>query len=763
MYNARKSLVYDKPAKMWVEALPIGNGSFGGMVYGGIAQDQIEFNIDTLWSGDGRSKSNPSPDKNFEEVIQLLQDKSYSQAEQHLKENILGDWSESYLPLGSVTLEQNGVEEVDNYERILDLDSGIVRTRYTSQGVTYTKEVLCSHPDQVMVMKISATKPVIDVKVFLNSQIVAKSVEECPDDYLGLQGTAPIYVAPNYFKCENPIRYSKGKGTQFELGMQVVTNKGQVDKIGQALHITQTDEILLYFGASTDFDKDCKKLIQRATDIDYESLKIKHLEEYQNYFNRVDLELGEERTSLTTDKRIEQFSKDEEDLALIALIFNYGRYLLISSSRPGTIAANLQGIWNNKLRAPWSSNYTLNINTEMNYWLAEVTNLSECHKPLFSLITKMSKEGKKVAKELYGLDGWVAHHNTDIWGHASPVGREEQNCSLVTYGFWPMSSGWLCDHLWEHYLFTGDKRFLQEEAYPLMKEAIRFYLGYLRPYKQYLVTIPSTSPENTFIGEDGAPHALTLGATMDIGILKNLFENFENLCKELELQDDLLPQIASVKKQLPPYKIGKHGQLQEWLTDFEDHDPHHRHVSHLYGLYPASHIHPVDTPELSKACEVTLEQRGDEGTGWSLAWKVNLWARLGKGDRAFELIKQQLRLTHEEEVSTVGGGTYPNLFCAHPPFQIDGNFGITAGISEMLLQSHRDKIELLPALPNSWKDGKITGLRARGGFTLSFNWEKHKIKQVSIQSDRDTTCHLIVNGKEKIIECKANKPTLYFE
>lgn len=473
------------------------------------------------------------------------------------------------------------------------------------------------------------------------------------------------------------------------------------------------------------------------------------------------LELGEAKTDRTTDERLRLFEEEGcKDTALITLLFNYGRYLMISSSMPGTLAANLQGIWNSEVRPPWSSNYTLNINTQMNYWPAETTNLSECHIPLIDLIKKLSKTGQKAAKELYGLDGWVSHHNTDPWGMATPVGHYEQNCPPVCYAFWPMSSGWLCRHLWEHYIFNQDEVFLKEEAFPIIKGAVRFYLGYLVPYNDYYVTIPSTSPENTFKDAKGHTYAATIASTMDIAILKELFETYEKICTLLNERDELLEEVKVAKEKLPPYLIGKHGQLQEWLMDFEESDQHHRHVSHLYGLYPGDQITPDHTPELAKACEVTLERRGDAGTGWSLAWKINLWARLKKGERALDCIKKQLTYIGMDGINMGGGGTYANLLCAHPPFQIDGNFGFTSGVCELLMQSHTDVIELLPALPKDWSHGRVKGLKARGGYTLDFKWQNHKVVQVTVRSLKEGSCTLRINGELHTLQCQAGTTTI---
>ena len=769
MSFSRKQLKYDKPARVWHEALPLGNGSLGAMIFGGVEEERIDFNLDTLWSGDGKDKSNQTSFKDWESIRKGIRNKNYAEAETAIRQQILGDWTDSYLPLSTLSIKHRPLKEVKDYTRGLDLDQALFTESYTSESVHYKKEAFCSKPDQVFVLKLKASKPCMDLKIKMDTPLKEQSRVANHNHFI-LSGKAPAYVAPSYFQCETPIVYEEGRGLSFSVGMQVeTTGKVKVDEEG--LHIWEADQVILVVAACDSFEKekgydsigDCRRILEKALTKGYENLQATHEEEYSKYFKAVVFKLGEEEIEDTTDTRLRNFSvHPHNDLSLVALMFNFGRYLLISSSRPGSQAANLQGIWNSEIRPPWSSNYTININTQMNYWLAETTNLSDCHKPLLELIKKLSHTGRDVAKKTYGLEGWVSHHNTDVWGHASPVGRYEQNGSSVSYAFWPMSSGWLCRHLWEHYVFNQDEKFL-EEAYPIIEEAVRFYLGYLQMEEGYKVTIPSTSPENLFKDEKGNGYAAAIGSTMDLAILKELFTIYEKMCSVLKQEGVLLEEVKETSALLPPYLVGKHGQLQEWLEDFEETDPHHRHVSHLYGLYPGDQIDPIHTPELAKACEASLERRGDAGTGWSLAWKINLWARLKKGDRAFECIKKQLCLTEAEFVSAMGGGTYPNLLCAHPPFQIDGNFGFVSGITELLVQSHNDVIELLPALPREWETGSITGIKARGGFTVSLAWKDHKVTKVTLVSIKDTECTLIINQNQYLITCKKEEPTtLYF-
>ena len=767
MNHASKYLFYNQPATNWNEALPLGNGKIGAMLFGGINGERIDFNLDTLWSGEGKSKMNLSRKKDWNTIRTAILEGNYKEAESNLKEHILGDWSESYLPLATLIVEKGKEkvrEHLGTYRRGLDLSQALYEQSYIEEGIKYEQEAFCSIEDGVFVLKWSASEKMLDVKLKLSSLLQAQIKAE-KDGILMLTGHAPTYVAPNYYHCENPVVYDEGKGIAYAMGMCVQTT-GCVDYEEDTIHITGADEIVLISTAASNFEKEegyspqnsVEELLNKVRQVAYTKLKEKHIRAYQYYFNRMQLELGDVQTCQATDERLRLFhEQDHKDLALITLLFNYGRYLMISASLPGTLAANLQGIWNSELRAPWSSNYTLNINAQMNYWPVETTNLSACHRPLIELIKKLSQEGRKVARELYGLEGWVSHHNTDAWAMATPVGHYEQNCPPVCYAFWPMGSGWLCRHLWEHYLFNQDEVFLKQEAFPIIKEAVRFYLGYLVPYKNYYVTIPSTSPENTFKYGKEQVCAATIGSTMDIAILKELFEIYERTCELLNERDNLLEQVRAIKEKLPPYFIGKYGQLQEWFIDYEESDPHHRHISHLYGLYPGDQITPEHTPELAKACETTLERRGDAGTGWSLAWKINLWARLKKGERAFDCIKKQLTYIGTEGIHMGGGGTYANLLCAHPPFQIDGNFGFTAGVCELLMQSHTEVIELLPALPQDWSSGKVKGLKARGGYTLDFYWENHKVVQVAVHSLKNATCMLRINGEVYTLECEKGK------
>ena len=707
------SLVFDRPAEAWNEALPLGNGSMGAMSYGQLRKEKVELNLDTLWSGTGRDKENKNTDVDWEFLHQKIFDGEYEEAEAYCKENILGDWTESYLPAGNLYIDTNVPElkEHGSYQRQLSLRDALEQVVYRQDGQVYQREFFTSMSEPVMALHYKADAySNLELHISLDSQI-RHACSAFGTNGLVLEGQAPIYVAPPYYSCEHPIVYEGGKGTQFVIGLSVQAPKGCVCQKDNTLLVTAENDVYIYLSGITDFQSQDsylarkKQMLERICNLSYPQLKESHQKAYEAYFDRMDLTLN-------------------------------------------------PGVQNHDLRAPWSSNYTVNINTEMNYWMAEKANLSDCHEPLFDLVERTASRGKKTAKEVYHLNGWVSVHNLDIWGHSSPVGYFGQDENPCTYSMWPMSSGWLCWHLWEHYRYTLDKDFLREKALPLIRGAVEFYLGYLVPYERYLVTVPSTSPENTFTAPDQGAHSVTFGSTMDNSILKELFGNYLKACEILGITE-LTDKVKAALEKLPPFKRGKGGQLQEWFLDYPEVDVHHRHVSQLYGLYPGNLIHREDE-ELLAACRVALDRRGDEGTGWCMAWKACLWARLGDGERALKLLKNQLHVTREENCSLVGGGTYPNMLCAHPPFQIDGNFGFAAAVLEMLVQYQDDRILFLPALPKEWKDGKIRGLKAPGGITIDFAWKDGRITECSLKSLTDTVRTLLYNGTEKEITLKAD-------
>lgn len=760
-------LIYDTPAAMWTQAMPLGNGRLGAMIYGG-SKDRVSLNLAALWSGNGSEKENPSKQKpDWNRIREKIWKQEYGEAEGKIRETVLGDWTEAYMPAGELLLQiaetkeekLSCEEEKDSFYRELNISHAV----YKEKTARYEKEAFVDFCQNTLAIKIKAVKEnPLSLFIKLQSKLPYEMIETSESCVLKLKGKAPSYAAPNYYECEEPIKYDQ-KSIEYCIETYVNHKDGSVRKEQGGLFVENTSEVILLLSGETNFsggekpeilegnsfEKKAGEAIREALRQGYEKQKEKHMEYYHSFFERMELELGEEKEDLKpTDIRLREAADGITDTNLMALMFHYGRYLLISSSSPEGECANLQGLWNEKLRAPWSSNYTVNINTEMNYWPAEVCNLSELHNPLFTLMKRTAVRGKKTAKELYGRSGWVSHHNIDIWGHSTPVGYGAGDENPCVYSMWNMSSGWLCRHLWEHYSYTGDVEFLKTTAYPLMEGAVSFYLESLQEYEGVLLTIPSTSPENMFLDEKKEAHAVTMGATMDIAILKELFGNYISMCEILG-KTEKVEECRKALEKLPPYKIGKYGQLQEWYKDYEEADVNHRHVSHLYGLYPS---YTIQTQKLKDACRVALERRGGEGTGWCIAWKAALWARLGEAQQVFSMLKNQLRYTECEQISIKGGGTYANLFCAHPPFQIDGNFGYTAAVAESILQSHEGRIVLLPALPKEWKDGFVKGIKARGGLTASFAWKDSKVTEYEICAKEPIEVVLFCNQEEKVLK-----------
>lgn len=733
-------LWYREPASEWTDALPIGNGRIGAMVWGGTAEEIISLNEDTLWSGYPQDKNNYGALTNLEKARELSKAKKYGELSQLIEGHMLGDYTESYLPLGALNISFPNIDEniITDYYRELDLNSAKTLTRFRHGDAVFTREAFVSHVDNALIMKFAGShEKSVDIIISFASEL--KFEAKALDNSIHISGLCPSHVEPNYLFSENPVVYEEDpakKGMRFNAIIGVDAKGGVTKAVDDKLMIKNASEVTLKFAVRTSFngfdkqpflegkdsEKEVKADMERLGNKNYAEMLKAHLEDYHSLFDRVDFHLESKcMDDLATDERLERFSMNKSDLGLYVLLFQYGRYLMISSSRPGTQPSNLQGIWNAELRAPWSSNYTLNINTEMNYWMAEVCNLSECHEPLFDLIDELAVNGALTARVHYGAGGVVAHHNTDIWRMTNPVGRTDKGS--VGYAYWCMSFGWLTRHLFEHYEYTLDEEFLRNRAYPMIKKAAEFFMDILiEDENGSLIVSPSTSPENAYI-KDGKEVKISKTATMSTAIVRETLKNAISCCEILMIDNDFCGQCMQKLDKLPDYQIGKKGNLMEWDEDYEDAEENHRHISHLYPLYPGTEISVKKTPELAKACEQALNIRGDGGTGWSLGWKVNAWARLKDGNHALRLLQNQLNFVKTNVCDySNGGGTYRNLFDAHPPFQIDGNFAASAGIAEMLLQYEDGKEVILPALPDDWKSGYIKGLRTKGGKIVDINF-----------------------------------------
>ena len=778
IFAENMKLHYERPAEYFEEALVIGNGTMGATLYGGVKKDKISFNDITLWTGEPESE-NSSPDafNAIPEIRALLDNEDYQGADK-AQYKVQGHYSENYQPLGTLTIEYlDDTVGISDYHRWLDIGNATARTQYLKGGKLFTSDYFASAPDSVIVIRLkSENKEGIHASLSFDSPLPHSS--QVADNEISVEGYAAYHSFPVYYKAEDKHRYDPERGIHFKTLVRVLSVDGRVKNrySDSRIEIDGSTEVLIWVANVTSFngfDKDpvkegrnyrshVEKRMKCAVGKTYDALREAHIRDYKYYFDRVKLDLGDtddDIAALPTDKQLLFYTDcKQRNPDLEELYFQFGRYLLISSSRTPGVPANLQGLWNESVLPPWSSNYTVNINLEENYWASGTANLIEMQYPLIEFIANLSKTGRKTAKDYYGVErGWCLGHNSDIWAMTCPVGLNEGDPS---WACWTMGGTWLSTHIWEHYLFTLDKEFLCE-FYPVLKGAAEFCMDWLVEKDGKLVTSPGTSPENKYITPDGYVGATSYGNTSDLAMIRECLIDAAEASKVLGVDKSFRKRIKKTLSRLYPYQIGKDGNLQEWYYDWQDQDPYHRHQSHLFGLYPGHHLSVEETPELAAACARTLQIKGDETTGWSTGWRVNLLARLRDGEKAYHMYRRLLRYVspdnYKGEDARRGGGTYPNLLDAHSPFQIDGNFGGCSGVIEMLMQSSTNKIVLLPALPESWADGKVQGICARGGFVVDMEWKNREVASLIVSSLKGGQTEICFNGVSKKVVFKAGE------